>query len=255
MCCYGKFLGRTAMTKRYALVNDPIFYLTIVIFAILTTGFPALIGQPIFMPIVQSLALFGLMMIPLHQHLLKRTLQVIGLWVIIQFLVIVLATLFAEQRVQEAIPDGFAYRMAYAEWFYSTSGNGVGRPDSFVARPIARTLELFGVTLGSLLTVGLLGIWFLMRALNLAAYSMGALLLVIDSPSAFLGALPLWSLIRISGYVGLIIFFSEPLLTNNWSLRTYLGKRGRLLLIASALTLGGLILELFLPMLWRIIFR
>ncbi|MEZ4673229.1 MAG: hypothetical protein R2932_03170 [Caldilineaceae bacterium] len=241
------------MNRRYALVNDPIFYITLVIFVLLTTALPAIIGQPIFLPIAQSLALFSFMMITLYQHLVRRTLIVIALWLVLQFLVIVLATIFAEQRIQAAIPDGFHYRMAYAEWFYSSAG--AVRPDSFAAHPVARTVEVLGVTLGSLLSVGLVGLWFLMRALNLAAFSMGSLLLAIGDTGGFLGAIPLWSLVRISGYAGLIVCFTEPLLTNDWQLWTYLRKRRRLLLTAIGLTAGGMVLELFLPSLWRAIFQ
>jgi hypothetical protein len=241
------------MTQRYTIANDPIFYVTVAFFALLTTGLPAVVGQPIFLPIVQTLALFAFMMVTLHQGLLRQTYLVVALWLSIQFLVILLATLLVEGRVQLAMPDGFTYRMAYAEWFYSAPG--VLRPDSFSAQPVMRVVELLGVTIGSLVSVGLIGVWFLVRALNLAAFTMGSLLHVIDSPGALLGAFPLWTLLRIGGYAGLVILLAEPLLTSNWRLPFYLRERRRLLLIAVTLTLLGLLLELILPGAWRTTFR
>ncbi|MCB0060806.1 MAG: hypothetical protein KDE19_01780 [Caldilineaceae bacterium] len=241
------------MSKRYSLVNDPLYYVTVVLFALLTTGLPALIGQPIFMPIAQTLALFTFLIIPLRQGFIRQTVLVMALWLFIQFIVILLATLWAEQRVQVAFANGFLYRMAYVNWFYEAGG--ALRPDGFSVRPLARSLELLGVTLGSLFTLGLVGIWFLVRALNLAAFSMGALMLSIGEPQAVIGALPLWSLVRIAGYAGLVILLAEPLLTSNWNPVFYLRERRRLLLTAVTLLLVGLMLEFFLPNFWRTLFR
>ena len=120
---------------------------------------------------------------------------------------------------------------------------------------MARIVELLGVTLGSLLSVGLIGIWFLVRALNLAAFNTGVLLVVSDKPLAFLEAIPFWSLLRIGGYAGFVILLAEPLLTSNWNPLFYLRERRRLLLVSIILTLVGLLLEVILPDFWRTLFR
>lgn len=241
------------MSQRYSLVNDPIYYVTVVLFALLTTGLPAVIGQPIFMPLAQTLALFTFLIIPLRQGLIRRAVLVMALWLVTQFVVILVVTLWVEQRVQEAFADGFLYRMAYVNWFYA-AGDAL-RPDGFVVRPLARLLELIGITVGSLFTLGLVGIWFLVRAVNLTAFSMGALMLAVGEATAIIAALPLWSLIRIAGYAGIVIVLAEPLLTSNWNPLFYLRERRRLLLVSVILLLLGLLLELFLPDLWRTLFR
>ncbi len=241
------------MTQRYTLAHDPIFYITVVFFALITSALPAVIGQPTFLLIAQTLTLFAFMLITLRQRLLRQTLRVVVLWLVTQFIVILSATVLVEERVQLAFPDGFTYGMSYIEWFYS-AGDTI-RPDSFTAQPVARIVELIGITLGSLLSAGLIGIWFLVRALNLAAFHMGALLLVGDNPAAYVGAVPLWALVRISGYAGFVVLLAEPLVTRNWQPFFYLRTRRRLLFIAVILTLIGLLLELFLPDLWRTLFR
>lgn len=250
------------MTKRYRLLNDPIFYITVILFALLTTALPAIIGQPLFLPLVQTIALFAFMTIALHQKLIRQTVVIFTLWLVIQFVVILLLTTWAEQRVQQSFADGFLYRMAYVEWFFdgslatddSTMVANALRPDSFSARPWARLLELAGVTLGSLFTLGLVGIWFLVRAVNLTAFSMGAVILAGGEAKALIGGIPIWALIRISGYAGLVILLAEPLLTSNWNPLFYLRERRRLLILSVALTGIGLLLELFLPNSWRMLF-
>lgn len=241
------------MVKRYTLAQDPIFYITVTFFAVLTTALPALIGQPTFLLIAQTVALFTFIMVPLHQRLLRQAGLVLVLWLGTQFIVFLATTVLASERTQLAIPNGFVYGTAYIEWFYGIAG--AVRPDSFAAQPLPRIVELLGVTLGSLLSVGLIGIWFLVRALNFAAFNMGVLLVVSDKPLAFLEAVPLWSLLRIGGYTGFVILLAEPLLTSNWNPLFYLRERRRLFLISLILTLVGLLLELILPDFWRTLFR
>lgn len=239
------------MQPSYSLARDPIFYITVGFFALLTTGLPLAIGQPNFLPILQTLSLFIFMLIPLRQGLLRQTLWVFALWLVLQFSVVVTLTWFLEARAEHAFYDGFQYRMDYIAWFYGAKA--ALRPDSFGAMPLARLIELGGVLLGSLVSGGLIGIWFLVKSVNLAGYGMGALLLSLKSTAALFLALPIWTLLRIAGYAGLITLLSEPLLTSKWQPLFYWRHRRRLILIAGGLLLLGLLLELFLPDLWRLL--
>lgn len=241
------------MTQRYTISNDPLFYVTVIFFALLTTALPALIGQPVFLIIAQTVALFTFVLITLHRQLIRQTLLVLALWLLTQFLTFLAITVFAEERVQFAIPNGFVYGMTYIDWYFGVSG--VLRPDSFTAQPIMRTAELIGITLGTLLTAGFAGIWFLVRAVNLAAFHMGVVFLVNDNPAAILGALPLWAIIRLIGFAALVVLLAEPILTSNWNPFFYLKRRRRLAIVALGFTAGGLLVEGLLPDLWRTLFR
>jgi hypothetical protein len=241
------------MQPSYSLARDPIFYVTVGFFAFLTTSLPTVIGQPNFLPIVQTVALFIFLLVPLRQGLIRQALWVMALWLGIQFVVVTSLTWFLEARAERAFHDGFQYRMAYVAWFYRAVD--VVRPDSFAAIPLSRLLELVGVLLGSLVSVGLIGVWFLVKSVNLAAYNMGVLLIPLQSAAGLLLALPLWSLLRIAGYAGLVILLSEPGITGNWQPGHYWRTRQRLIVIAGGLLLGGLLLELFLPDLWRLLVR
>lgn len=239
------------MQSSYSLARDPIFYITVGFFALLTTGLPLAIGQPNFLPILQTLSLFIFMLIPLRQGLLRQTLWVFALWLVLQFSVVVTLTWLLEARVETAFHDGFRYRMAYIAWFYGAAS--ALRPDSFSAAPSARLLELLGILLGSLVSGGLIGVWFLVKSANLAAYGMGALLVSLKSSAALLLALPLWSLLRIAGYAALVTLLSQPVLTSNWQPLFYWRSQRRLISIAGGLLLLSLLLELFLPDLWRLL--
>ncbi|MEZ4868429.1 MAG: hypothetical protein R3C14_44280 [Caldilineaceae bacterium] len=240
------------MTKPYSLAHDPLFYITVAVFALLTTGLPVGIGQPNFLPLVQTAALFIFLVILMRQRLVKQALFLMALWTVLQFTTVVTLTWLLGERVERAFHSGFQLRMAYAEWLY----NNASRPDSFIAHPLARVLELAGVTLGAVVSGGLLGVWTLVRAVNLAAFSVGAILLAFgNSLSAFVTGVPLWSLVTLAGYLITVVLLSEPLLTSNWNPLYYWRERKRLLLLALGLIVLGLLLEIFLPTPWRTLFR
>lgn len=237
------------MNRPYSLAHDPLYYITVAFFALLTTGLPTAIGQPNFLPIIQTVALFIFLLIPLRQGFMRQALLVLGLWLVLQFAVVLLLTWLMEARSERAFHDGFQYRMAYIAWFFGAAA--ALRPDSFGAHPLTRLIELLGILGGSLISGGLIGVWFLVKSVNLAAYSMGVLLIALKSTVGWLLAIPFWSFVRIAGYTGLVALLGEPLLTGNWQPRFYWHTRRRLILTASALLLLGLLLELFLPDLWR----
>ncbi|MBX3015759.1 MAG: hypothetical protein KF832_29840 [Caldilineaceae bacterium] len=236
--------------RPYSIVNDPIYYGTVGFFALLTTSLPAVLGQPNFLPIVQTLALFIFLLIPLRQGMLRQALLVVVLWLGIQFTLMGTLTWLLESNVERAIHGGFQYRMAYTAWFFGAAS--VLRPDSLMAQPLARMLELLGVILGSLVSGGLIGVWFLVKSVNLAGYSMGTLLVAFNNLPGIILALPLWTLCRIAGYAGLVLLLSQPALNGNWQLAAYWRTQRWLITPTFALLLIGLLLELFLPDLWRL---
>jgi len=241
------------MNRSYSLVYDPLFYVTIGFFALLTTGLPVAIGQPNFLPIIQTLALFIFMLIPLRKGLVPQTLLVLGIWLVLQFAMVAILTWLLQGRTERAFHDGFQYGMDTIAWFYGVE-NTV-RPDSFAAQPVARTIELLGIVFGSLISAGLIGVWFLVKAANQAAYSMGILLVALGNGLSLIGTVPLWSLCRIAGYAGLVALFSQPAINGTWRPQFYWQPQRRLIVTAFGLVALGLLLELFLPNLWRTLFR
>lgn len=238
------------MGKQYRLVYDPVFYIMLAFFALLTTALPASLGQPHFMPVAQTVALFVFLLIPLRQGLIRQAIGVMLIWLVIQLGVILILTWLVPLQLEKAIGDGFLYRSAYLQWFF---GRGV-EPDSLWAQPLNRSIELAGIMIGSLATGGLVGVWFLVRAANITGFGMGALIAPLGGFSHLLGALPLWTLVRLAGYAGAVVYLAEPLLTGNWSMRYYGNERRRLLLVVVGLLCLGLLLEFLLPGTWRTLF-
>jgi hypothetical protein len=234
------------MPDSYSLTRDPVYYITVAFFAFLTTLLPALLGQPRFLPFSQALSLTIFVALALRKGHLRGALNVLALWLSVQFvLLFVLAFLFGG-LVERAIPDGFVYRGTIANWFFGDEPY----PGGLLTEPLRRLGEVVGILAGSLLTGGLVGNWFLVRAVNLAAFGSGALLSVLMQPGLILFAIPVWALVRIAGYAGLVLLCAEPLLTSNWSPSFYWTQRRSLLLVSVSLLLAGLLLELILPSIW-----
>jgi hypothetical protein len=235
------------MLKPYQLYNDPIYYVTLAFFALLTTGVPALMGQPRFMPFTQTVALFVFFAVVVRHRALIPALRILAIWLVVQLMVLTLVTRLAPGQVEHAIREGFAYRSASIGWLHGAES----LPGSLVSAPVSRLVEVVGVLVGSLLTGGLLGVWLLIRSANFAGYAAGAFWQDSNSLATVLAGLAPWVLVRLAGYAGFVALLAEPLLTSNWSLRYYLDERRHLVRISTALLLVGLLLELLLPGLWR----
>ena len=240
------------MQRRYTLLVDPLFYIMVAFFAALTTGLAAALGQPRFLPISQTAALFAFLFVALRQREIRPPLLVMAIWLGVQVITLAIVTRMVPGQVEQAISNGFFYRGDFIGWFYGPAETRL--PMGLLSQPVARMVELGGIVLGSLLTGGLVGVWFVVRAANLGAYSAGVLWQ--DSGLLFnlFAGLPIWTLLRLAGSAGLVVLLAEPLMSGNWSLRYYVSHR-RALLVTSSLLLGaGLVLELLLPNLWRNLF-
>lgn len=237
------------MGKPYALNRDPLVFVTIAAFAVLTTGLSAVLGQPFFMPLQQTIALTVFLALSLRKHDLRSALVVVFLWLGISMLTLLILTMLAPDMVERAFEDGFAHRAAYSEWYYARSP----LPASFTTQPLASVVEIVGITLGSLLTGGLVGVWFLVKAANLAAFSAGALLLTLRNPLLLPIALPPWSIVQLVGAGGLVVVLAEPLLSGQFQagIRQLTRSRRKPLAIFGGLYGLGLLLELILPGIWH----
>ena len=231
--------------RHYDLMKDPIYYFTFGFFAILTTALPAALGQPNFLPIAQAVALTLFLAVPLRRGLVGKGILVLSVWLVLQTLVMIVGTALLPPVFERAIHDGFAYHRSLLEW----SVTGQNLPGWLFNSPVARLVELFGVLLGSLLSAGLVGLWFLMRAVNQFAYAVGRLALE-GPPGLILGLMP-WRLAMIAGYAGFVVILAQPLLTNSWSPAFYIKRQRRLLTASLTLVAIGLLLEMTLPGLWR----
>lgn len=234
-------------SRRYDLVKDPVFYITFAFFALLTTALPAALGQPNFLPIAQTVALTLFLAIPLRRGKTGTGIMMLSLWLSLQFMVMLVGSALLPVVFQRAIHDGFDFHRALLEW----SATGSSLPGSLHENAGPRVVELFGVLLGSLVSAGLIGIWFLMRTLNQFAFAAGRL--AAEGPSGLMLGLMPWRIAMIAGYAGSIALLAQPLLRNTWSPFFYLARQRRLAAVSILLLAAGLVTELALPGLWRVL--
>lgn len=233
----------------YQLINDPLFYGIAAFFALLTTAMPAALGQPRFLVLIQTLALFTFLFYTIRRGFMRQALLILALWLAVQVISLLVVTTLLPDQVQRAIGGGFEKRSEFLAWFHG------GQPltDTLWASPGPRLGEWGGILLGSLFSGGLVGVGFLVSAVNVAVFKAGILLQ--GGWQLLPAALPPWSMLRLASYAGFVALLAEPLLTSNWNLRYYLSVRRRYWQMAAGLLVAGLILEAILPGLWRTIFQ
>ena len=236
------------MERTYQLTRDPVFYLMAAFFAFLTTALSAVLGQFRFMPISQTVILAIFMAIAVRRRDLRAGLGVVFLWLALSMSILILLMLVAPGQVERAFTDGFMHRALTSEWYFARSP----LPASFATQPVPSLLEVLGVTLGSFITGGLVGLWYVVRMANLAGFSAGHLLGILGSPLWIGVALPIWSILQIVGAGGLVVICAEPLLADRFvALGGWLTRRWRHLLWFGAIYAAGVLAEWILPAFWH----
>ncbi len=241
------------MEKEYNLSRDPVYFAMVGFFALLTTGFPLVLGQFRFLPLVQALALAVFLLIPLRRRDLRSALIVVFLWLALTMVTVFALTWFDAMRTERAFEDGFNYRAAFAEWYYANNAQSSPLPASFATQPLVSVVEILGIVLGSLLTAGFVGAWFLMKMANLAAFGAATLGHTLPNPLQVVFAMPLWSIFQIIGAGGLLVLLAEPLASGRFGagLREFGRSRRLPLLVFGGMFVLGILLELLLPPFWH----
>lgn len=234
----------------HSITDESIFYVTIFVFTLLTSVLPAILGQSWFLPLGQTASLTIFAGLLLRRRRVNRALAVIAGWMVIQFGLIVLLTMGFPTQLERAIPDGFMSRVTFIEWFYA----GSPPPPGWIEGPVSRLFQSMVVAAGSLLTGGLIGTWILVRSVNQAGFYSGSLLMALNETFNAFGAWAPWTVLRLAGTIGLTVYFAEPILSGDWSIRSRIRERGSLLLSSLFFILLGIIVEMILPGWWRATF-
>ncbi len=238
------------MQAEHSIARDPIFLVVTGCFALLTTALPAAFGQPWLMAGLQTAVLTILLGVALRSGSATSAVSTLAVWVLAQALIIMLLTYFFGDQVERAIRDGFALRAGTIEWLYTDAA----LPFEVQAAPMRRLWEFAGVTLGSIITGGLIGVWTLLETVNRSAFAAGALLSSLTDEVPFPVALFPWSFLRTAGYIGIVAVCAEPMWTGNWSLTRIWRERRKMILISLGLLLAALLLERFFASGWRALF-
>lgn len=240
-----------SMQSNYHLTRDPLFFATMVFFAILTTALPGAMGQPRFMPLTQTLGLLVFTAAAIRRDETAKAIGIAALWLVTQFITLVLVGVVLPGQINHAISNGMNERLAYLQWFYT----GVGLPHSLRTQPLEHLGQLVGVGLGSLLSGGLVGAWFLVKAVDFFAFTVSSLLVDLAAPIGFVAGMTPWRLLVLAAYTGFFVLLAEPILTNRWQLSHYTKNRRSLLMVSLVLLITGYLLEIVLPGAWSALFR
>ncbi len=235
------------MQRTYQLSADPLYYVMGAFFSVLTTAFPAIMGQPRFLHLSQTVALALFLAVPLRRGALRHAAAVLALWLFVQIALVAALVWLLPGRVGQAIPGGFELRAALLAWIFAA-----GPLPQQIAPPVLAQLgEAAAVALGSLITGGLIGVWFIVRTANLAGFAAGSLAPALGGGLGLLISLPLWTLARLAAYAGLTLLLAEPLLRSQWNARRFWSMRRNLILVCIALIALALLLQYVVPPLWQ----
>jgi len=238
------------VTAAYSILTDPIWYITGAFFALLTTALPAAFQQAWLLPLLQTVALWTLLLPAIRRAALRPILSMPTLWVVIQGLTFFALTLLAPNPTEVAVGNGFTYQADLLAWLYTQTP----LPASLATQPLLRIIELAGILLGAVLTGGGVAIWFLARSVNLYAFGAAAVLNAGGNVGTLLGALEPWWLLRLAAFILIIALLSSPGFTGEYNPAAWPAPRRRALWWGIGLLALALLLELLLPAPWARLF-
>ena len=243
----GSELSETPAESNQSLTSDPAYYIMVAVFAFLTTALPIALGQPRFLPVAQAVALTVFIAIPLKAGLWKRSALLMTMWLLLVVAIVAITTKLTPSHVELSIGSGFAFHTNLLAWLYNAkTASGVMQENI-----LSDLVVTAGVIVGSLVSAGGIGNWFLMRLVNQTGFGIGIIWGAIEGRGGLLLAIPLWTVLRIAGLAGFVILFSTPLLSGQWSPHYYWKTMRSLILSSAILLILGILLGMFGPTLWQ----
>ena len=204
------------MEKEYNLSRDPSSLPWLGFFALLTTGFPCVLGQPRFLPLVQAVALTLFLAVPLRQRNLRSALFVVFLWLALTMGTLLALTWFDRRSHGTRLRGRFSLPRGLCRMVLRRQRASSPLPARFGTQLLPSLVEIVGIMLGSLLTGGPCRRLVLVKAANLAAFGAATLASTLPNPLLAVVALPLWRILQVIGGGGLLVLLAEPLASGHF---------------------------------------
>ncbi|MCS6844862.1 MAG: hypothetical protein NZ528_11175 [Caldilineales bacterium] len=242
----------------YRVLDDPLVYPVIALGVALTTALPVFLGQRLCLPLLNALVIFPFLVGALRTGRLRRGLRLAAFWAICQAAAALLASLFLSARADFAILNALELRTQ----LYTLVATGQLQPGFVVGVPLdlpRLLLQALAVAGGSLATAGLAGLVLDAATINATSYAAASLLREAGRPlPALLLAWPLWTVLRLAGYLALGAALAEPLAAGDpegIGLAGWWQRRRRLIAVGAGLVLLGILLQLLLTSAWADLLR
>lgn len=242
----------------YRVLDDPLVYPVIALGVALTTFLPVFLGQRLCLPLLNALVIFPFLVGALRTGRLRRGLSLAAFWAVCQAVAALLASFFMSARADFAVLNALELRTQ----LYTLVATGQSQPGFVVGIPLdlpQLALQALAVVGGSLVTAGLAGLFLDATTINATGYAAASLLREAGRPlPVLLLAWPVWTIVRLAGYLALGAALAEPLARGDpegIGLAGWWQRRRRLIAVGAGLVLLGILLQVVLTSAWADLLR
>lgn len=253
----------------YHVLDDPIIYVVIALGALLTTALPVFLGQRFCLPLLNTFVIFPLFVWAVRVGRPRRAVTLAAFWAVCQAGAMLIAGLLLSQQAGNAVLNGLEMRSQAIAWTAARTFSG---PSGFIAglpwSPATQLAQLAVVAVGSLLTAGFAGLLIDALTINATAYIVASVLREASTPLvALVAGWPLWTVVRLGGYLLIGAALAEPLAIGAttpraedsiepvWTWRAWWRRRRRWLGVGFALALLAIVLQILLGPPWAELMR
>ena len=242
----------TVETPGPSVLDDWIVYPSMGFGILVTTALPIFLGQRICLPVLSALVLIPMVIWALREGRPRKAIQLGLFWAVVQSAVIVIATvLLSDNSASQAVVGGVEFRSEWLSWI--ANGSPVLRTPALA---LDRTLlELIVYSAAMFLTGSVAGLIGLAAAMDAFNFTAASLLTQAARPLLmFLGAWPIWVIVRLVSYLTIGAVLAEPMVHLNLRVEFLLDwwrRRKRLLVIGLGIFAFSVLLQVLLTPLYR----
>lgn len=253
----------------YHVLDDWVVYPVLVLGTMLAAIPSMLLGQQFCLPVLPVMVIAPLFLWAVRLGRPRRAIGLAGVWAVALALTVLVASLLLPAQAGQAIWRGLEIRSELLAWI----GTGVPPAGEVLGLPLSlptMVLQALAVLGGSLLSAGVAGLVVDALTINATSYVAASIMAQASNPLlAILVAWPIWTIVRVLGYIvcGAVLaepFFSSQLLFGTArepsparpdSLTEWWQRRRRLLLSGLGLIVLAIVLQLMLGAPWTALVR
>lgn len=241
----------TAETPGPSVLDDWIVYPSMGFGILVTTALPIFLGQRICLPVLSALVLIPMFIWALREGRPHKAIQLGLFWAAVQSAVIVIATVLLSDSASQAVVGGVEFRSEWLSWI--ANGSPVLRTPALALDQTL--LELIVFSAAMFLTGSVAGLIGLAAAMDTFNFTAATLLTQAARPLLmFLGAWPIWVIVRLVSYLTVGAVLAEPMVHLNLRVEFLLDwwrRRKRLLVIGLGIFAFSVLLQVLLTPLYR----
>lgn len=232
-------------------LDDWIVFPVIALGVLIATVLPVFLSQQLCLPVLNTLVIFPLFVWAVRTGRTRRAVTMTLFWALCLAVAMLALGVILSGQAEAAVQGVVEYRSQFIRWMADATPVTAAPAQDWLGQ--LRDLAILAVA--TAVTAGLGGLFLLAMAINVVSVNAAGLVNEATRPlQTLLFSWPVWNIVRLVGYVLIVVALAEPLATGQLrpdALRDWFRARRRLLLYGVVTLAVGALLQVALSSVYR----